>query len=469
LSNNRPPITFVRRGVIFLATGGTAMQGNVLSQGRKRVGLVGSSVIVLAVAWTFSPGMPVLWGPRADAATKAAGLELFEHSWQPHDSLAGGDGLGPVFNASSCVACHFQGGVGGGGDNKHNVHAFEALPSKDHPEVQAGLVHAFAVENHFLEKSDSLRRLFPIIKGAIVTRGGCQYLTRDFDPLRTDSVNSTALFGAGWIDRISSKAISQQNLRQMIVSMGREMSSDFNGVNSGRYRVLPDGRIGKFGWKAQFATLEEFVAAACANEIGLGNPKREQAKPIGFRDYPEVKPDLDGSQFNNLVAFVDTLARPEEIAPMSAADVKEAERGKDLFKTVGCTLCHTPDMGGVKGIYSDFLLHSLEDRTLTGESSYGPDGLPEFPLPREHPRPDEWKTPPLWGVADSAPYFHDGGSATLELAIARHKGGAEPVRKLYDKLGGQDQAAIVTFLKTLKAPAEAKPAAKPTGPDLATK
>jgi mono/diheme cytochrome c family protein len=337
------------------------------------------------------------------------------------------------------------------------VHVFEALPSRLNPEVQSGLVHAFAVENHYLEKNDALRRMFPLVKGGIVVKDHCQYLTRDFDPLRTGSVNSTALFGAGWIDRISSKAISQQSLKQSFAAIGRELSSDFRGVSIGRYRVLPDGRIGKFGWKAQFATLEEFVAAACANEIGLGNPAREQAKPLGCKDYPEVKPDLDRTQFNNLVAFVDTLPRPEEAAPKSPELVAEAARGKELFKTVGCAICHTPDMGGVSGIYSDFLLHSLEDKSNGGDSAYGPQS-PEFPLPREYPQPDEWKTPMLWGVADSAPYFHDGGSPTLETAITRHKGGAEPVTKAYDNLSSNDREAILTFLKTLKAPSEAKPA-----------
>jgi CxxC motif-containing protein (DUF1111 family) len=57
----------------------------------------------------------------------ASGRVLFEHDWQPGDALAGGDGLGPVFNERSCVACHFQGGVGGGGPTSKNVAAFEVL------------------------------------------------------------------------------------------------------------------------------------------------------------------------------------------------------------------------------------------------------------------------------------------------------------------------------------------------------
>jgi len=66
---------------------------------------------VAAGLWVWSPGLPVLWGPSASAKDIAAGRELFEHEWTPNDPLAAGDGLGPVFNDRSCVACHFQGGV----------------------------------------------------------------------------------------------------------------------------------------------------------------------------------------------------------------------------------------------------------------------------------------------------------------------------------------------------------------------
>src|SRR5207245_7787252 len=54
-----------------------------------------------------------------------AGQILFNHKWTVNDPLAnGGDGLGPVFNANSCIACHNQGGVGGAGALDHNVTAF---------------------------------------------------------------------------------------------------------------------------------------------------------------------------------------------------------------------------------------------------------------------------------------------------------------------------------------------------------
>src|SRR5205823_7607940 len=139
----------------------------------------------------------------------------------------------------------------------------------------------------------------------------------------------------------------------------------------GRVRILPDGRVGKFGWKAQFATLKEFVAAACANEIGLGTPVMDQPKPLGNPNYPSVPPDLNRKQFAALVAYVDTLPRPIEIVPDSLAERDQVVRGKELFQKVGCAVCHTPDLGGVQGVYSDFLLHQLDDPPPGSSDSYG--------------------------------------------------------------------------------------------------
>lgn len=82
----------------------------------------------------------------------------------------------------------------------------------------------------------------------------------------------------------------------------------FDGIPVGRVRPVSGG-VGKFGWKDQFARLEDFVAAACANELGLGTPATEQAKPLTG---PErlAPPDLDKKQFRALVSFVKTLRDP---------------------------------------------------------------------------------------------------------------------------------------------------------------
>src|SRR5262249_21768433 len=154
--------------------------------------------------------------------------------------------------------------------------------------------------------------------------------------------------------------------------------------------------------------------------------------------YAKVNADLNSTQFRSLVAFVDTLPRPEEILPMNPKEQAQAEHGRTLFAQIGCADCHTPDLGGVAGIYSDFMLHRLSDPKIRG----GYSEVPSVPVPDDHPLEDEWKTPPLWGVADSAPYFHDGQSPTLEAAIRRHKGDAENVTRAFERLPANDRAAI---------------------------
>jgi CxxC motif-containing protein (DUF1111 family) len=402
----------------------------------------------------LSPGLPVLHAPAANPLVKQAGLKLFEHHWTPSDPLAQGDGLGPVFNERSCVACHFQGGVGGGGDAKHNVVTFEVHPAPGRPDVQGGIVHAFSLLEDCRESRIGLSDFFHVVPGGVKIVGGCFVETRDFDPVRTESINTTALFGAGWIDRISSKTILHQARVRSFQVIGKELQADLGSVNAGRVRILPDGRIGKFGWKAQFATLKEFVAAACANELGLGNPVMEQARPFTHRVAARVNADLDQAQFSALFAFVDTLPRPEQVVLPEPGKRAAIEHGQALFERVGCTTCHTPELGGVAGVYSDFLLHRVSDATGVGR---GYAEVPVTPLPDGHPLSDEWKTPPLWGVADSAPYFHDGGSPTLEAAIVRHRGDAAGVTRAFENLPADDRAALIAFLKSLRAPSDARP------------
>src|SRR5262245_32453173 len=357
--------------------GVTIMSNWPLDRQRRWIG--GAMIVAFwcAVLWFLSPGLPVLWGPSASAATKEAGRAIFEHEWAINDPLAHGDGLGPVFNARSCVACHFQGGVGGGGDVAHNIHNYSVVPTAGDATFHSGTVHSGAASATCKESFDLVRRRFPVVRGGQRTDpgSGCGYFVPDFDPVRMQSLQATALFGAGWIDRISPKAITHSLMSQAIANSAKEFQLDFSGIPAGHVRTLPDGRIGKFGWKAQFATLEEFVAAACANELGLGTPLAEQVKPFPKPDYPASATGLDNSQFRDLLAFVDTLPRPIEQQPSDAAERAAATHGKQLFMSIGCTACHTPDLGGVKGVYSDFLLHQL-DSSIAAGAGYDPPSPP---------------------------------------------------------------------------------------------
>src|SRR5215467_9092029 len=142
--------------------------------GERRVfgyGLLG--VLAIGVYWcVFSDGLPIIFGPAARASEIAQGRELFEHEWTPNDPLAHGDGLGPVFNARSCASCHFQGGLGGGGEQKHNSTLFEVSSRPDDPSFHCGAVHNFSVDSTSQETTSQLKTLFPIVKGRSFTVTG---------------------------------------------------------------------------------------------------------------------------------------------------------------------------------------------------------------------------------------------------------------------------------------------------------
>jgi CxxC motif-containing protein (DUF1111 family) len=234
----------------------------------------------------------------------------------------------------------------------------------------------------------------------------------------------------------------------------------------GRVCRLEDRRIGRFGWKAQVASLGEFVLTACAVELGLEVPGQAQgADPLD----PAAKApglDLDAADCKALVDFVRGLPAPGR---QSHGDAEAARAGEELFRTVGCAECHVPKLGEVEGIYSDLLLHDMgPDTGDTGSYSAFRPG-PSHPATGtiaggQHDAPhrssgasrQEWRTPPLWGVRDSGPYLHDGRAETLEQAIALHGGEGRPTALRYFALSPGGRATAIAFLKSLIAPTAAE-------------
>ena len=388
-------------------------------------------------------------GPSAE--TIAAGRVLFEHEFTPNDPLcANGDGLGPVFNANSCATCHFQGGIGGAGSNEFNVTSFEAFPVPGRPEVVSGGIHTFATSRQDEESVVALSAMFPSIPDAIEVVSGCTVESRPFDPVQIEELNTPPLFGLAEIEKIPSSAIAMHGAKRSIGKVSQEFSGNFGGTGAGRVRYRSLNRIGRFGWKGQFATVSEFVANACAMELGLTNPKVSQPVPGAYVADEDADLDMSSKELYQLVSFVRSLPRPKQVLPEDDKLARLAIRGEELFREIGCADCHVPDIGGVEGVYSDFHLYDLEEDDV--DRYVEPDFNPEFTLPFEHPRPSEWQTPPLWGVADSAPYFHDGQASNLEAAIERHGRDGAFARDGFKQLDPPDKHAVIQFLLSLRAP-----------------
>jgi CxxC motif-containing protein (DUF1111 family) len=388
-----------------------------------------------------------------DSDMARAGQSLFHHNWEPKDPLAnGGDGLGPVFNATSCVACHNQPRTGGAGDLRHNVITFIVDPTPGNEKGREGVVHADAVLGQYKETLRDVHPDLPAVNHLPPDRLTSQRCDGNRIPpgVHISQRNTPALFGAKLIDEIPGRDIVA-NERKERLKWGLA-PSDNEVAPVGRAHRLADGRIGRFGWKAQTASLSDFVQNACANELGLSNPGHPQPTPLGKPNYQQVSMDLTLDQCNQLTAFVASLSRPQQIEPADTRTRTMAHSGKAVFTNIGCANCHTPDLGSTEGIYSDLLLHRM-GQPLEGGGSYG-QPPPEDPNSKPHDGPlaDEWRTPPLWGVADSAPYLHDGRANTLEQAIQLHGGQAARTAQRFTGLPTSEKAELIAFLKTLRAP-----------------
>jgi CxxC motif-containing protein (DUF1111 family) len=92
-------------------------------------------------------------------------------------------------------------------------------------------------------------------------------------------------------------------------------------------------------------------------------------------------------------------------------------------------------------LFSDLLLHDVGDTDG--------DGIPGDGIEQAGARPEELRTPPLWGLTASRPFLHDGSATTVEQAILRHGGEATQVTENFRALSGTERQQLLTFLDSL--------------------
>ena len=88
------------------------------------------------------------------------------------------------------------------------------------------------------------------------------------------------------------------------------------------------------------------------------------------------------------------------------------------------------------GLFSDLLLHDMGAALADGIEQGSATGA-------------EFRTPPLWGVGQSAPYLHDGRAATLTDAIAAHGGEGAASRNAFLALSKPRRNALLRYLRSL--------------------
>jgi CxxC motif-containing protein (DUF1111 family) len=311
------------------------------------------------------------------------------------------EGAGPTFNGDACRSCHFDPVIGGSGPRDLDVTR-----------------HGFFDGGAFSEPSI----------GTMAHRHGLDGGAR---PPHDDAANveetrqTPSTLGMGLVDRVPEAAI-----------LANEDPDDLDGDGiSGRAHRLADGRVGRFGWRGNVPSTAEFVRDAMSNELGL-TLASQVGLSFGFANDDDGVPDpeLDAAALEDLTFFLSALAAP----PRAAID-DEARAGEALFTSFGCASCHRSlelDDGTSVALFSDLLLHEVQEDAFVG-------------VPAGDTTMGEYRTAPLWGVRDTAPYWHDGRASTLEAAVVAHAGEGASSRDAYGAASATERGQLLAFLRSL--------------------
>lgn len=335
------------------------------------------------------------------------------------------DGLGPIFNETSCATCHSGDGRG--------------------------------------DPRSILSRIGEPSNGFLSTLGGPQIQTRSLPGVPAEAIPDghavsrrlpPPVFGMGLIEAIPEDAILA--LADSLDADGDGISGRPNWVNTSEFLrtigAVPSRRIGRFGRKAQVATLLEQVVEAYHQDMGITTEFRPQenlnpAAPGQTHAADHVAdPEISTATVLAVIHYIQGLAAP---APGAMTPVRV--EGETLFTSVGCTSCHVASLrtgdhaiGALRNtdvlLYSDLLLHDMGDGLADNRSDGSATGR-------------EWRTAPLWGTRlvrqflnGDGFFLHDGRARTLDEAIRLHGGEAARARDAYIALTAAQRAAVLDFV-----------------------
>ncbi|MDD9942636.1 MAG: thiol oxidoreductase [Myxococcales bacterium] len=419
-----------------------------------------------------------------------AGRALARQPWvKAPSSTDARDGLGPLYNARSCLACHVRGGRGrvstADGQLSTATLVRLSLPGRD-PSV--GVLPEPTYGTQLQLRSIALREQLPGSGGRSGVRlssipaeagvavrwleqayrypDGSEVVLRrpeialeglGYGPLHAETRiglrHTPPLHGLGLL-----ALIDQEDIARLADPDDR----DGDGVSGRQNRVWDpiDGRArpGRFGLKANQASLRVQVAAALRTDVGItssvfpeqpctaAQPRCQRAPGGALAGEAEISDDL----LALLVGFVRSIGVPRR----RTADHPLVRRGRGLFYRTGCASCHAPSFvtgsdpsaphlsGQEIWPYTDLLLHDMGPGLSDGRRDYLAAG-------------SEWRTPPLWGVGlaravrKDVGLLHDGRARTVEEAVLWHDGEARASRERYAGLAARDRRALLSFVRSL--------------------
>src|SRR4029077_14948043 len=299
-------------------------------------------------------------------------------------------GLGPVYNARSCVDCHAQPNVGGTSQiTELRVGHTDASGNFVNPTITIN-DGANSIPNRSLVNDRSIcpeaAERVPGTENVIALRA------------------SLGILGDGFVEAIDSNTL---------LAIANNQPGQSGGQIAGQFLQVPVAeangalRGGRFGWKNQQASLLSFSADAYVNEQGVTSRLQptDTTTVCKTTTDPEDKPGADGlADIDHFARFMrQTQVPPRDTALAATAD---AQTGANLFNAIGCNICHVtsittapagtvinggaftvPSALGSKIIhpYSDFLLHDVG----TGDGIVQNGGQATA---------NKMRTAPLWGL-----------------------------------------------------------------------
>jgi len=407
--------------------------------------------------------------PTTDLRAFTFGNKMFNTKWWTAPaSVTSLDGLGPTFNRKSCAACHFKDGRG-----RPPLDINEPMKSMLVRLSIPGMAENGAPMPHAAyggQLNDNGINGVPAEGVAKITYediegrypDGTPYSLRkpiyEFKELAYGELGSDIMFSPRVAPSVYGLGLLEAVPMVTILSNADPHDKDGDGI-SGRPNYVWDvvnnkKSIGRFGWKANVATLQEQDAGAALGDIGITtslfpdeNCTKAQAE-CGTA-INGGQPEMSDMQLEKLTFYVSTLAVPAR----RKVDDPVVQAGARLFERAQCASCHTPQMRtGEHDIaalsrqniqpFSDMLLHDMGDGLA--------DNRPDFEATGT-----EWRTPPLWGIGlvktvnKHTNFLHDGRARNLEEAILWHGGEAAGSKETFKAMSKDERAALITFLRSL--------------------
>ena len=411
-------------------------------------------------AWARPPrqeaplGAPLPDLTDEERALFVRGQALFQHEFSPKE------GLGPLFNASSCVTCHSSPAVGGSAPNTANNVTHFGIVDKGRffPNFEHGgpMAHTRSIAGDPQSPMCSIQPVAPptSMKGTITSS---RHTLLDAIP------DAEILRHAGPNERKALGVVGAANWGVEMEGLGRLLQFSFDTT---RTQVIGAPRVGRFGWKSQTATLFQFSAEPFNTELGVTNtffpreltPDGHKLNKANATDkacmVADSQPNDATEQQTLLLYYFQAFTAP----PARGEQNHQTREGARVFAQIGCADCHRKSMRTVEDYYapwpdgtahrvaalsgkeiepySDLLLHDmgplLDDQRVMGRASGR-----------------LWRTTPLWGLRHKARMLHDGSVSTLDDAIAAHGGEGTASRDRYFALDREDAAEVDAFLGSL--------------------